>query len=202
MSQKWGPPPNQPWSGAPPDPNAQTYGQQQPQWSAPAPQPESWAGQSGPTQWGAPPPPQPQQWGAPPPPPPQAQQWGAPPPPPQAQQWGAPPPPPNAQPWGAVPPPPPGQQWGGPPPPNDAASAHARLMQQQAAMDAASRQAKKSSAGTDMVIGLILCVVGIAITVGTYDSASRSGGGTYFIAYGPIIYGAIRFFKGLVNLGG
>ena len=82
------------------------------------------------------------------------------------------------------------------------AAAHARLMQQQAAMEAASRQAKKSSAGTDMVLGLILCVVGIAITVGTYDSASRSGGGTYFIAYGPIIYGAIRFFKGLVNLGG
>jgi hypothetical protein len=52
----------------------------------------------------------------------------------------------------------------------------------------------------DVVIGLILIVVGIVITAVTYDSASREGG-TYIVAYGPIIFGAIRLFKGLANMG-
>lgn len=35
----------------------------------------------------------------------------------------------------------------------------------------------------------------------TYDSASRQGG-TYIVALGPIIVGAIRIFRGLARLGG
>jgi hypothetical protein len=58
-----------------------------------------------------------------------------------------------------------------------------------------------SNAGTgDIVLGLILIIVGVLITAVTYDSASREGG-TYFVAYGPIIFGAIRLFRGLANLG-
>jgi hypothetical protein len=52
-----------------------------------------------------------------------------------------------------------------------------------------------------MVLGLVLVIVGIAITVITKDHAQRAGGGTYIVAYGPIIWGAITFFRGLARLG-
>lgn len=52
-----------------------------------------------------------------------------------------------------------------------------------------------------MVLGLILVIVGIAITVITKDNATRRGGGTYVVAYGPMIWGAVMFFRGLVRLG-
>src|SRR4051812_34891594 len=46
--------------------------------------------------------------------------------------------------------------------------------------------------------GLIALVVGLAITIGTYTAAS--GGGVYFVAYGPMIFGVIYLIKGLVNV--
>lgn len=49
-------------------------------------------------------------------------------------------------------------------------------------------------------VGLILLVVGIAITVVTHDNAEENGGGTYVIAYGPMIIGGIRFFQGLFGM--
>jgi hypothetical protein len=61
---------------------------------------------------------------------------------------------------------------------------------------------KPNSAGKDMLVGGILCIIGVGITVGTYNAAASSpGGGTYFIAWGPAIFGAIQFFKGLGRLG-
>jgi len=84
--------------------------------------------------------------------------------------------------------------------PETAAETHARLQSQQAAIEMAARERRRKSAGADILIGLVLCLLGIVITVATYNSASRSGG-TYVVAYGPIIFGAIRFFKGLANLG-
>ena len=62
------------------------------------------------------------------------------------------------------------------------------------------RAAKRALASRRMMVGLVLCIIGIAITAGTYNSARDSGGGTYFIAYGPIVVGAIRFFQGLGGL--
>lgn len=60
---------------------------------------------------------------------------------------------------------------------------------------------RKGEAGKDMLIGGILIVVGIVITVATYSAASSSSsGGHYLIAYGPVIYGVIRFFKGVSKL--
>lgn len=50
-----------------------------------------------------------------------------------------------------------------------------------------------------MVIGAVLGAVGIFITAATYSAASSGGGGTYFVAYGPIIFGVIRFFQGLAK---
>jgi len=45
--------------------------------------------------------------------------------------------------------------------------------------------------------GLLLILVGIAITVGTYANARSNGGGGYYITFGPIIWGAILLFKSL-----
>jgi len=60
---------------------------------------------------------------------------------------------------------------------------------------AAERRSRKQK---DIVLGAILLGVGLLITVATYNSASQSGG-TYFIAYGPMIVGVIRLFKGLAG---
>jgi hypothetical protein len=62
-------------------------------------------------------------------------------------------------------------------------------------MAAAERRSRKQK---DIVLGSILLGVGLLITVGTYGSASQSGG-TYFIAYGPMIVGVIRLFRGLAG---
>ncbi len=56
------------------------------------------------------------------------------------------------------------------------------------------------SGGGLIVLGLILLIVGIAITVITHDQASRQGG-TYIVAYGPILWGGITLFRGLARLG-
>lgn len=39
------------------------------------------------------------------------------------------------------------------------------------------------------------------MTVMTYDLASRSGGdGTYIVAYGAILFGALQFIRGLLRV--
>ena len=58
----------------------------------------------------------------------------------------------------------------------------------------AERRAAKSK---NIMFGLILLVVGLVVTAVTYDSASQEGG-TYIIAWGPMVYGGIRLFKGLL----
>jgi hypothetical protein len=50
----------------------------------------------------------------------------------------------------------------------------------------------------NMLVGALFCMGGIAITAMTYDAASD--GGSYFVFYGAIIFGAIQFFKGLFQL--
>jgi hypothetical protein len=62
-------------------------------------------------------------------------------------------------------------------------------------MAVAERRSRKQK---DIVLGSILLGVGLLITLGTYGSASQ-GGGTYFIAYGPMIVGVIRLFRGLAG---
>jgi hypothetical protein len=62
-------------------------------------------------------------------------------------------------------------------------------------MAASERRARKSK---DLVIGGLLLTLGIIVTAGTYGSASESGG-TYVIAYGPIIFGVIRLIRGLAG---
>jgi hypothetical protein len=59
-------------------------------------------------------------------------------------------------------------------------------------------QERRSKKNRDITLGLILLVVGILVTFFTYDSASREGG-TYIVAWGPMVFGAIRLFKGLAS---
>jgi hypothetical protein len=66
---------------------------------------------------------------------------------------------------------------------------------------ALARDAERAKGRTDIGFGVVLLVVGIVITAVTYGSAS-SEGGTYIIAYGPMIVGVIRIFRGLARLGG
>ena len=50
-----------------------------------------------------------------------------------------------------------------------------------------------------IVIGAVIFVIGLLITVGTYSSASSSPtGGTYFVAYGPMIIGVISIIRGVI----
>jgi len=57
-------------------------------------------------------------------------------------------------------------------------------------------QERRDKKSRDIAFGAILLVIGILVTAFTYDSASHEGG-TYIIAWGPMIYGAIRVIKGL-----
>jgi hypothetical protein len=82
----------------------------------------------------------------------------------------------------------------------------ARRMQQRHDADAFTESAlvdaddyeRQSRRNADIGFGLVLLIVGILITAVTYDSASQQGG-TYVIAYGPIVVGAIRLIRGLAT---
>ena len=49
-----------------------------------------------------------------------------------------------------------------------------------------------------VAVGAAIFLVGLVITVATYSNASSSGGGTYFVAWGPMILGIIWVIRGLV----
>ena len=55
----------------------------------------------------------------------------------------------------------------------------------------------RSAAERKMIFGALWCIGGILVTGATYVAASGPGGGTYFVAWGAIVFGAIRFFSGL-----
>ncbi|MEZ4299599.1 MAG: hypothetical protein R3B70_31915 [Polyangiaceae bacterium] len=59
----------------------------------------------------------------------------------------------------------------------------------------------KSQGQTNMALGALICIAGIVITAATYSAASE-GGGRYVVAWGAIIFGAIRFFRGLSQASG
>ena len=59
---------------------------------------------------------------------------------------------------------------------------------------------KRSQATRQMLVGAGLVILGVVITSATHDAAVSNGGGTYVVAYGPIVFGVIRFFQGLVGI--
>jgi hypothetical protein len=61
-------------------------------------------------------------------------------------------------------------------------------------------QAKAKKGVKLMVIGGLLALAGIIITAVTYsDASSDAEGGTYIVAYGPIIFGIILFIQGFIQ---
>lgn len=48
-----------------------------------------------------------------------------------------------------------------------------------------------------MMWGAGIFIVGLVITIGTFAFASANGGGTYVVAFGAIIAGAVQFLRGL-----
>ena len=49
-----------------------------------------------------------------------------------------------------------------------------------------------------MIVGAIICVLGIVVTAMTYSGAGH--GGSYVIWWGAIVFGAIRIFRGLSQM--
>ncbi len=57
-----------------------------------------------------------------------------------------------------------------------------------------------SSGMRNLLIGAVICIIGTAITIGTYSQASSSpGGGRYTVCWGAMIFGALQAIKGLVT---
>jgi len=48
--------------------------------------------------------------------------------------------------------------------------------------------------------GLLWFGGGLVVTILTYALASNGGGGTYVVAWGPVIFGGIQLFRGLIGL--
>ena len=57
-------------------------------------------------------------------------------------------------------------------------------------------QARGRAANADLTVGGIWLAIGLLVTLGSYSLAANTGGGSYVIASGAIIYGAIRLFRG------
>lgn len=57
------------------------------------------------------------------------------------------------------------------------------------------KQEKREASNKNMLYGALWCVGGLLVTILTYSAASD--GGTYVVAWGAVIFGAIQFFKGL-----
>jgi hypothetical protein len=66
-------------------------------------------------------------------------------------------------------------------------------------VDEEAEPASKESGQKNMLVGALWCIGGIVVTAVTYSNASTSGG-TYFVAWGPVLFGGIQFLKGLFQV--
>ena len=64
---------------------------------------------------------------------------------------------------------------------------------------APSENPTRTVADKRMLYGALWCMGGILVTALTYAAASGPGGGTYVIAFGAIIWGAVQFLSGLTD---
>ena len=63
------------------------------------------------------------------------------------------------------------------------------------------KKANRDVAGRNIVFGALWCVGGTLFTALSYQMASEHpGGGTYFIAWGALLFGGIQLLKGLGQL--
>lgn len=61
-------------------------------------------------------------------------------------------------------------------------------------------EAIREASKKNMLYGALWCIGGIVVTAATYSAAS--GGGKYVVAWGAILFGAIQFFRGLIQSSG
>jgi|SRR5208282_2547168 len=62
-------------------------------------------------------------------------------------------------------------------------------------------KALKAAGLGDIITGGLWCLAGILITALTYAAASsESGGGTYFVAWGAVVFGGYQALRGSVRL--
>jgi hypothetical protein len=73
-----------------------------------------------------------------------------------------------------------------------------RYQREQEAQAQLAARAYKAAGPRNMVIGGIICLVGIVVTVGTMAMAGQ-GGGRFILAWGAIVCGAIQFFRGFMQ---
>jgi hypothetical protein len=59
-------------------------------------------------------------------------------------------------------------------------------------------QAKVDHANKEIRNGALWCLGGLVVSIGTYSMAS--GGGSYLLCWGPVIFGGIQFFRGLSSI--
>jgi hypothetical protein len=62
------------------------------------------------------------------------------------------------------------------------------------------KKANRDAASKNLVLGALWCVGGAVVTIVTYQIATESGGGTYFVAWGAVLFGGIQFLRGLGQL--
>ena len=61
----------------------------------------------------------------------------------------------------------------------------------------------KEAGRKNMLFGALWCIGGTLVTLITYSAASANpGGGSYVVAWGAIIFGAVQFFRGLSQTAG
>ncbi len=59
-------------------------------------------------------------------------------------------------------------------------------------------KALKEAGKRNMLCGAAWCIGGVLVTALSYGAAAHSmGGGSYIVAWGAVIFGAIQFFRGL-----
>ena len=58
---------------------------------------------------------------------------------------------------------------------------------------------RRKQGGRELAIGVVLLIIGIAVTAGTYNAVKESGG-HYIMAYGPIAVGIVNIIRGLFHL--
>jgi hypothetical protein len=60
--------------------------------------------------------------------------------------------------------------------------------------------ARRAHSNRMLATGVVFFLIGLVITLVTYSSASSGrGGGTYIVAWGPMVFGVIRIFRGLAS---
>jgi hypothetical protein len=64
----------------------------------------------------------------------------------------------------------------------------------------AAKNERRVAGRRHMILGGVICAIGIVVTIATYTAAENAGGGSYVVAWGAIVFGAIRFVRGLIQM--